>query len=292
MTMMMGGNWRGQQNNDNHPRWQPDADNDINAGRQWQRWQWCQWMGQWWHSGRLQRRRDGLYDRGGEGHIHSPMVSSVPAKKLNAASPLFQDSDTLEDKNNNNDAAPTKFIFSHATKHSRVNDNVKEYACRMRERTVQQPQLTTEADKTKLSASEDPIEEEESIDDENSLFFHPDCTSLCITKSDSADRPWHKGHTNVVHASLNSADQYVHFPAKTFHWGYYKNQVNMTVITAQLFAVFKSTQSVQQSRKMRFELWNSCQKQGGKYCVVQYIFYVMSQKLQPPFQDPGYTRTQ
>ena len=69
----------------------------------------------------------------------SPMVSSVPNKKHTAASPLFQDSDTSEDKNNNNNAAPTKFIFSQVTKHSCVNDNVKEYTDRMRKRMVQQP---------------------------------------------------------------------------------------------------------------------------------------------------------
>ena len=340
----------------------------------------------------------------------SPMVSSVPNKKHTAASPLFQDSDTSEDKNNNNNAAPTKFIFSQVTKHSCVNDNVKEYTDRMRKRMVQQPhepshitvkdfqnkervvisetssataagkekkredknshgrreeissspvlspsriktrflgeggemhssrgkigpqvfhlrpskvkkgQLYDDArdvqsfaatdraqgvgvderatlkgggggdgrinqddkedvtdttmmaanelklagtvarshrrqenatpqtkkdchhvrkrselnsvQRAELSASEDPSEEEESIDVENGLFFRPDCTSLCITKSDSADRPCHKGHTNVVHASLNSAGDYVLFPATTFHRGYYNNQVNKTFITA------------------------------------------------------------
>ena len=45
--------------------------------------------------------------------IHS-MSPSVPAKKRAAASPLFEDSDTSEDKNNYNDAAPT--ISSQATK--------------------------------------------------------------------------------------------------------------------------------------------------------------------------------
>ncbi len=78
------------------------------------------------------------------------------------------------------------------------------------------------------------------ISDENSLFFRPDCTSLCITKSDNGNEPCHKGHTNVVHASLNSSGRYVLFPAMTFHRGYYNSQVEKIFLTAQLFAVFKS----------------------------------------------------
>jgi hypothetical protein len=91
-----------------------------------------------------------------------------------------------------------------------------------------------------------------SINDENGLFFRPDCTSLCITKSDNHDHPCHKGHTNVLHASLNRSGDYVLFPAMTFHRGYYNPQVDKTFITAQLFAVLKSPYMSRQSRKS----WN------------------------------------
>ena len=46
------------------------------------------------------------------------MSPSVPAKKHATASPLFEDSDTSEDKNSYNDAAPT--ISSQATKRLRT----------------------------------------------------------------------------------------------------------------------------------------------------------------------------
>ena len=90
------------------------------------------------------------------------------------------------------------------------------------------------------------------INDENGLFFRPDCTSLCITKSDNGDQPCHKGHTNVVHASLNSTGQYVFFPAMSFHRGYYNSQAEKIFITAQLFAVFKSPHISRHSRR----IWN------------------------------------
>ena len=51
----------------------------------------------------------------------------------------------------------------------------------------------------------------------NGLVFRPECTSLCITKNDSADHPCSKKHTNVMHAPLDSAGQYVLFPAMSFH---------------------------------------------------------------------------
>ena len=91
-----------------------------------------------------------------------------------------------------------------------------------------------------------PTEEEETIEDDNGLFFRPDCTSYCITKSHSPDEPCHQCHTNVVHAPLNIAGQYVLFPATTFHRGYYNNQ-EKTFFTAQFFAVFKSPKSVRPS---------------------------------------------
>ena len=79
-----------------------------------------------------------------------------------------------------------------------------------------------------------------SINDENGLFFRPDCSSLCITNSHSHEHPCNKGHKNVLHASLAYSGDFVIFPARTFHWGYYNSNVKKTFNTAQLFAVFKS----------------------------------------------------
>jgi hypothetical protein len=56
-----------------------------------------------------------------------------------------------------------------------------------------------------------------SINDENGLFFRPDCLSLCITNSDSHEHPCNKGHKKVLHASLDYSGDFVIFPARTFH---------------------------------------------------------------------------
>jgi hypothetical protein len=88
-----------------------------------------------------------------------------------------------------------------------------------------------------------------SINDENGLFFRPDCSSMCITNSHIPRNPCNKGHQNVVHASLNFSGDFVIFPARTFHRGYYNSNVKKTFITAQLFAVFKSQYHIHNSRK-------------------------------------------
>ena len=86
----------------------------------------------------------------------------------------------------------------------------------------------------------------------NGLFFRPECTSYCITKNDSANHPCSKKHTKVIHAPLNSAGQYVLFPAMTFHQGYFINQEE-TVYTAQFFAAFKPNWKYSSRTK-----WNKC----------------------------------
>lgn len=86
-------------------------------------------------------------------------------------------------------------------------------------------------------------------DDENGLFFRPDCTSYCMTKTNNGDKPCHQNHPNVVHASMNNPGQYVLFPANCFHCGYYNTNVRKIFITAQLFAVFNSRVTSCHSRK-------------------------------------------
>ena len=71
-----------------------------------------------------------------------------------------------------------------------------------------------------------------SNNDENGLFFRPDCSSMCITNSNSHDHPCNKGHQNVLHASLSYSGDFVIFPARTFHRGYYNSKVKKTFITA------------------------------------------------------------
>jgi hypothetical protein len=63
-----------------------------------------------------------------------------------------------------------------------------------------------------------------STNDENGLFFWPDCSSMYITNSHIPEHPCNKGHQNVLHASLNCSGDFVIFPARTFHRGYYNSE--------------------------------------------------------------------
>jgi hypothetical protein len=47
---------------------------------------------------------------------------------------------------------------------------------------------------------------------ENGLFFHPDCTSYCMTQIQDAVKPCHQGHANIIHVPLNDPGEYVMFP--------------------------------------------------------------------------------
>jgi len=88
-----------------------------------------------------------------------------------------------------------------------------------------------------------------SVGDENGLFFRPDCSSMCITNNNFHAHPCNQGHKNVIHVPLNCPGDFVLFPARAFHRGYYNSKVKKTFITAQLFAVFKSQYHTRNSRK-------------------------------------------
>ncbi len=89
----------------------------------------------------------------------------------------------------------------------------------------------------------------------NGLFFRPDCTSYCVTKSDNVVNPCNKFHCNVIHVPLNDPGEYVIFPSTTYHRGYYNSDSKKTFFTAQLFAVYKSLDDINVSRTIDSDLY-------------------------------------
>jgi hypothetical protein len=65
--------------------------------------------------------------------------------------------------------------------------------------------------------------------DENGIYFAPLCTSLCFGK-----------YSGCVHeqkkVQIDTVGQYVLFPSKWYHQGYYNDRSGMFFVTAQLFA--------------------------------------------------------
>jgi hypothetical protein len=53
------------------------------------------------------------------------------------------------------------------------------------------------------------------------------------------------GHEHILHTSLTAVGQYVLSPSKCYHRGYYNTdtKVKKTFVTAQLFAIFRSSNS-------------------------------------------------
>ena len=75
----------------------------------------------------------------------------------------------------------------------------------------------------------------ESIDeeDENGLFFRPDCSSLCMTMQHNNATPCRLGHDRVLHARLTNVGTHVLFPSMCYHRGYYNTntKVKKTFLT-------------------------------------------------------------
>ncbi len=92
-------------------------------------------------------------------------------------------------------------------------------------------------------------------DNENGLFFRPDCSSLCMTMQHKNTTSCHLGHKRVLHARVTHVGRYVLFPSMCYHRGYYNTntEVKKTFLTAQHFASFGQSSSSCSSRAK----WNN-----------------------------------
>ena len=59
------------------------------------------------------------------------------------------------------------------------------------------------------------------------FVVRPDCTTECLFPSSANECSC--GHDKIIHVPLNNSGDYFVFPALTWHWGYYNDQLFCTI---------------------------------------------------------------
>jgi hypothetical protein len=93
----------------------------------------------------------------------------------------------------------------------------------------------------------------------NGLNFRPSCDSFCMTRCTEVATPCNKNHSDQLTVYLNHSGEYVLFPSKTYHRGFYSNS-DTTLFTAQLFARYKSNDSHRSQRAQLHDVYYKHQK--------------------------------
>ena len=103
----------------------------------------------------------------------------------------------------------------------------------------------------------------------NGLHFRPNCNSFCMTRCTEIANPCNKDHSDLLSVYLNHSGDYVLFPSKTYHRGFY-GKSDRTLFTVQLFTQYKSIDSHHSRRSPLKDEYYELQTLGHEF--VQELF--------------------